>query len=191
MNCRVSTSCGGESPGCCSRPTDPSRVQHWLHRNKENRIMKECSRFQTTLLGLMLSGVAPQNCWADSVTTVVQEGGYVPSPMDPGWQVYVGAVIGVIPFIIATYEFGKRVIIQRRCNVCGGSGLVLKGKYYKKCVACGGFLPWLGWRMFFFSSPGNGSPVMPPMNQKNKLFYSVPPARSKEEVEEEVEEKEQ
>lgn len=180
MSCRISSSCGVESPGCCSKPVDASRLSHVHHKNIEKHTVIECVRFQPTLLGLILSGAAPQSCWAEVGATPSIEGGYVPSPMDPGWQVYVGAVIGVIPFIIATYEFGKRVIIQRRCNVCGGSGLVLKGKYYKKCVACGGFLPWLGWRMFFFSSPGNGSPVMPPMNQKNKIFYSVPPARKED-----------
>ena len=179
MRMRVfASSCGTHStckqPGCCSRDLTDSRalrMSHCLYKNLENQ---NVVRGDAVLLSLILTGGSPLCCKAG-------EGGYVPSPMDPGWQVYVGAVIGVIPFIIATYEFGKRVIIQRRCSVCGGSGLVLKGKYYKKCVACGGFLPWLGWRMFFFSSPGNGSPVMPPMNQKNKLFYSVPPPATKTE----------
>lgn len=162
--------CGRNTPGCCSR--DLERPLQRTHTRKKHEKV-ECVRISKILIGVALAESTPLCCWAHGV-----EGGtgYVPSPMDPGWQVYVGAVIGVIPFIIATYEFGKRVIIQRRCKECGGSGLVLKGKYYKKCVACGGFLPWLGWNMFFFSSPGNGSPVMPPMSQKNKIFYSVPPA---------------
>ena len=40
---------------------------------------------------------------------------YVPGPVDVGWQVWVGAIVGVIPFIIGAYEFGKRILIQRRC----------------------------------------------------------------------------
>jgi hypothetical protein len=96
----------------------------------------------------------------------------------PTWQVWVGAIVGVIPFIIATYEFSKRVIIQRRCQVCNGTGLVLRGtsKYYKKCRACGGFLPWLGWRAFLTGSLtgiANGSPVLPPEGQTS-VFYKVP-----------------
>lgn len=104
---------------------------------------------------------------------------YVPSPMDgPTWQVWVGAIVGVIPFVIATYEFSKRVIIQRRCQVCNGTGLVLRGtsKFYKKCRACGGFLPWLGWKAFLTGSLtgiANGSPVLPPEGQTS-VFYKIP-----------------
>ena len=49
-------------------------------------------------------------------------------------------------------------LIQRRCQVCGGNGLVKKGKYMKKCPQCGGFFPWISWRMFLSAnaSPGNG-----------------------------------
>jgi hypothetical protein len=39
---------------------------------------------------------------------------YKPSPVDVGWQVYVGFAVGVFPFIIGAYEFGKRILIQRR-----------------------------------------------------------------------------
>lgn len=108
---------------------------------------------------------------------------YVPSPMEgPTWQVWVGAIVGVIPFVIATYEFSKRVIIQRRCQVCNGTGLVLRGtsKYYKKCRSCGGFLPWLGWRAFLTGSLtgiANGSPVLPPEGQTS-VFYKVPESTS-------------
>lgn len=38
-------------------------------------------------------------------------------------------------------------------------------------------LPWLGWKMFLFStftSPGNGGPLLQPKGQKS-VFYSVPP----------------
>ena len=104
-------------------------------------------------------------------------------------QVYVGAAVGTFPFVIATYEFSKRVIIQRRCRVCNGTGLVLKGKsnYYKKCRECGGFLPWLGWRAFFtgsFTGIANGSPVLPPKGQTS-VFYSVTRAAAEEEREDE------
>ncbi|GBG80242.1 hypothetical protein CBR_g30607 [Chara braunii] len=71
------------------------------------------------------------------------------SGSEPSWEVAVGAVAGVVPFVIAAVEFGKRIAAQRRCHVCGGSGLVLKGRYYRKCGACGGFLPWLSWKRFF------------------------------------------
>lgn len=55
-------------------------------------------------------------------------------------------------------------IIQRRCKVCEGSGLVMKGKYPKKCPECGGFFPWVSWKMFLFSTatPGNGGEFSPP-----------------------------
>lgn len=131
---------------------------------------------------------------------------YVPSPMEtPSWEIWVGFVAGVVPFIIATYEFSKRIIIQRRCPECKGSGLVQRGRVLRKCtqvsmprkercegwflsfdvshvfsifvVQCGGMLPWLGWKMFLFSSftaPGNGGPLQQPKGQTS-VFYKVPP----------------
>ncbi|CAI9088267.1 OLC1v1022553C1 [Oldenlandia corymbosa var. corymbosa] len=39
---------------------------------------------------------------------------------------------------------------QRQCEVCRGSGLVLRAdKQYIRCPGCGGWLPWLSWRRFF------------------------------------------
>ncbi|KAL3676179.1 hypothetical protein R1sor_026127 [Riccia sorocarpa] len=43
---------------------------------------------------------------------------------DLTWQVTVGAIAGVTPFVVAGIEFSKRIMEQRRCKVCGGSGLV-------------------------------------------------------------------
>lgn len=156
------------------------------HNDIKNVEESKASKSVGRSLRAAFLGVAVMGAHFPAVALVdgLESSKYIPSPVNPGWQVYVGAAFGVIPFMIATYEFTKRVIIQRRCKVCNGSGLVRKGKYYKKCVACGGFLPWLGWRMFFFSSPGNGTPVMPPIDQKGKLFYSVP----KEEVDDQQKE---
>ncbi|KAH9575965.1 hypothetical protein CY35_01G138400 [Sphagnum magellanicum] len=68
---------------------------------------------------------------------------------DLTWQIAAGAIAGVAPFVVAGIEFSKRIIAQRRCNVCGGSGLVQRGEYYFRCGGCGGFLPWQSWRRFF------------------------------------------
>ncbi|CAO1946071.1 unnamed protein product [Urochloa humidicola] len=45
-------------------------------------------------------------------------------PPQVTWQIVVGAV-GV--------EFGKRIFAQKKCEVCGGSGLVMKNDYYVRC----------------------------------------------------------
>ncbi|XP_060211366.1 uncharacterized protein LOC132638540 [Lycium barbarum] len=72
------------------------------------------------------------------------------SDPDITWQIVVGSLAGVAPFVVAGVEFSKRIVKQRKCEVCGGSGLVLKNnKFYKRCPSCGGFLPWLSWRRFF------------------------------------------
>ncbi|XP_062206950.1 uncharacterized protein LOC133908801 isoform X1 [Phragmites australis] len=74
------------------------------------------------------------------------------APLPPAqvtWQIVVGAVAGVTPFVVAGVEFGKRIIAQKKCEVCGGSGLVAKNDYYVRCQGCGGFLPWQSWRRFF------------------------------------------
>ncbi|XP_078175391.1 uncharacterized protein LOC144569083 [Carex rostrata] len=65
------------------------------------------------------------------------------------WQITVGALAGVIPFVVAGFEFGKRIIAQKNCEECGGSGLVLRDKIYVRCQGCGGFLPWQSWKRFF------------------------------------------
>ncbi|XP_077211646.1 uncharacterized protein LOC143846918 [Tasmannia lanceolata] len=80
--------------------------------------------------------------------------GDVASAADPAraeitWQIIVGGIAGVTPFVVAGIEFGKRIVAQRRCGVCGGSGLVLRDDSYFRCPGCGGFLPWKSWKRFF------------------------------------------
>ncbi|WCJ33043.1 hypothetical protein M5689_014429 [Euphorbia peplus] len=65
------------------------------------------------------------------------------------WQIVVGTLAGVTPFVVAGIEFNKRIVAQRRCEECGGSGLVLREKEYFRCPQCGGFLPWQSWKRFF------------------------------------------
>ncbi|KAI5078195.1 hypothetical protein GOP47_0008019 [Adiantum capillus-veneris] len=65
------------------------------------------------------------------------------------WQVAVGTIAGITPFVVAGIEFSKRIAAQRNCNVCGGSGLVKRDEYYFRCYSCGGFLPWQSWKRFF------------------------------------------
>jgi hypothetical protein len=50
----------------------------------------------------------------------------------------------------------------------------------------GGFLPWLGWKMFLFGTmdPGNGSPVLPPQSQAGNMFYTVPDKKEEEKTNE-------
>ncbi len=49
-------------------------------------------------------------------------------------------------------------LIQRRCKVCNGSGLVDRRGFLRKCPQCGGFFPWQGWAQFLSATatPGNG-----------------------------------
>ncbi|KAG6596745.1 hypothetical protein SDJN03_09925, partial [Cucurbita argyrosperma subsp. sororia] len=72
-----------------------------------------------------------------------------PTQVEITWQIVVGAIAGVTPFVVAGIEFSKRIVAQKRCKECGGSGLVLMDKDYFRCPECGGFLPWQSWRRFF------------------------------------------
>ncbi|XP_044473034.1 uncharacterized protein LOC123201541 isoform X2 [Mangifera indica] len=72
-----------------------------------------------------------------------------PARVEVTWQIIVGSIAGVTPFVVAGIEFSKRIIAQRRCEVCGGSGLILREEDYFKCPGCGGFLPWQSWKRFF------------------------------------------
>jgi len=92
------------------------------------------------------------------------------------WQLWFGLWIGLSPFVIAAYEFGKRILIQRQCELCKGSGLIQKGRYARKCTSCGGFLPWQSWGQFFTSEAGNGGVVRVPKGQTS-VFYDVEAAR--------------
>ncbi|OMP04278.1 hypothetical protein COLO4_09786 [Corchorus olitorius] len=82
-----------------------------------------------------------------------------PARVDITWQIVVGTIgyfnnfyyvsTGFTPFVVAGIEFSKRIIAQRRCEECRGSGLVLRENGYFKCPECGGFLPWQSWKRFF------------------------------------------
>lgn len=116
---------------------------------------------------------------AAAATTTTTTTGYVPSPLQvPEWQIWVGSIAGAFPFVIGAYEFGKRILIQRRCRVCNGSGLVERGptRLQRKCPECGGFFPWRGWGEFLSATarPGNGGPLLAPRGQTS-VFYKVPP----------------
>lgn len=86
------------------------------------------------------------------------------------WEIWFGFIVGLSPFVIAAYEFGKRIVIQRQCAVCKGSGLVQKGRFKRKCPGCGGFLPWESWELFLSSEAGNGGVVRPPKGQRSVIY---------------------
>ncbi|CAJ2633816.1 unnamed protein product [Trifolium pratense] len=81
----------------------------------------------------------------NDVTTVVLD----PAPAEITWQIVVGTIAGITPFVVAGIEFSKRIIAQKKCETCGGSGLVFVEKNYFRCPECGGFLPWQSWKRFF------------------------------------------
>lgn len=98
-------------------------------------------------------------------------GDYVYVPPEVGPEIYAGSIIAVLPIIWATVEFTSRIRTQRNCLACNGSGLVYVTKQGtpltrpRKCWSCGGFIPWLGWKMFFLSTffdVGNGGVLQRP-----------------------------
>lgn len=74
------------------------------------------------------------------------------APVSPPPEVVAGSVALATPFFVAAVLFGERIVRQRRCPDCGGSGLVrygTGGRFWKRCAKCGGFLPWQSWKRFF------------------------------------------
>ncbi|ONK64441.1 uncharacterized protein A4U43_C07F25960 [Asparagus officinalis] len=71
------------------------------------------------------------------------------APVEISWQIAVGSIAGITPFIVAGIEFSKRIRAQRKCEICRGSGLVQDDDVYIRCPNCGGFLPWQTWKRFF------------------------------------------
>ena len=102
--------------------------------------------------------------------------------------------MSVAVFVFGAAEFTKRILIQRACAVCAGTGLVRMGggggggdgsasssspssspSRLVKCRACGGFFPWQSWGRFLSSAPGNGGPLQQPtLPRQNGVFYRVP-----------------
>ncbi|KAI3496854.1 hypothetical protein L1887_39232 [Cichorium endivia] len=85
------------------------------------------------------------------VSTVAEVSAITSDPVtaEITWQIVVGSIAGVTPFVVAGIEFSKRIVAQKKCFECGGSGLVLIEKEYIRCPNCGGFLPWQSWKRFF------------------------------------------
>jgi hypothetical protein len=100
--------------------------------------------------------------------TVQQVINYLPPEVSA--EIWIGSIVALLPVMWATIEFANRIRAQQRCAVCQGSGLVTvtktgnKLKRPRKCWNCGGFLPWLGWKMFFLSTldVGNGGVLQRP-----------------------------
>lgn len=75
-----------------------------------------------TATAIAAAAAAASGAGADAVVEATAK--YVPSPIEPGWEIWVGFIAGVVPFLIGSWEFGKRIIIQLRCPLCAGRGLV-------------------------------------------------------------------
>jgi hypothetical protein len=52
----------------------------------------------------------------------------------------VADVVGTSLSVHHHDAFDLLQIQQRQCEVCKGSGLVLKGRYYRRCGACGEYV---------------------------------------------------
>lgn len=119
-------------------------------------------------------------------TTSTSTAPYVPSPYTPGPEIWLGALLPTLVFALGSWEFGKRILIQRRCAVCAGTGLVevpfansssssspssstsssgpgqqqqpQQQQFRKvKCRACGGFFPWESAEKFFSAATRPGN----------------------------------
>ena len=107
---------------------------------------------------------------------------YVYVPPDVGIEIYVGSIVAVLPIAWGAVEFWKRIKTQQDCLLCTGSGLVYAtrsgGKLTRprKCWSCGGFIPWLGWKMFFFSTffdIGNGGALQRPSADYDEINAKI------------------
>ncbi|CAN0125719.1 unnamed protein product, partial [Ectocarpus sp. 12 AP-2014] len=108
---------------------------------------------------------------------VVEQIPYVPGDVADFDKIVIGSAACLAAYAWAAYEFGKRIVTQRACEVCKGSGLVStsrSGKQLrqpKKCYACGGFLPWESWGKFWKTNMdvGNGGVLQRPARDYDEL----------------------
>ena len=91
-----------------------------------------------------------------------------------GPEIYIGSLIAVLPIFWGAIEFYKRIKTQRECLLCTGSGLVYvtpsgnKLTRPRKCYSCGGFIPWLGWKMV-----SQQSPEIITINSKCPIYFLI------------------
>ncbi|XP_004491479.1 uncharacterized protein [Cicer arietinum] len=131
---------------CCSLPSLVSvKTRNIVTHNCSLTVRKSCdfwvknegtTRRRRTRVGVV--------SMSDVTTTFIDS-----APVDITWQIVVGTIAGITPFVVAGIEFSKRIMAQKKCEVCGGSGLVFRDKNYFRCPECGGFLPWQSWKRFF------------------------------------------
>lgn len=177
MTCRAKLATSGRlKPTVQSADHNVSTRLHTTQTLHQQRMLPAKSKLpwrEAALLVFIASGNGDVAIAADSVGGAH---GYVPSPVNIGWEIYAGAIAGIIPFAIGSYQFIARILIQRRCEKCNGSGLVERGPFLRKCPECGGFFPWQGWKQFLTSTaaPGNGGVLRQPRNQDG-VIYRIPP----------------
>lgn len=77
-------------------------INHRIEPTKTGRVVCWNEQLYTLFLSEVLAGAA----LADSATSRK----YTPVPYTPGWEIWVGAAAGAIPFFIGSWEFGKRIV---------------------------------------------------------------------------------
>lgn len=117
--------------------TTQSQSQHKaVHDRAEHRSGAVKCMLAAALL--CASSMAP--ALAESVASGPVDGAaYVPGPVNVGWQIYVGAAVAAFPFVIGSFEFGKRILIQRRCDgaLAPLFGLIAGFDVYTACSSRG------------------------------------------------------
>lgn len=159
---------------------------HYESKLKESGLKERLQAMPLVTQGLvssLLLGLSAGAAFAAEAPLDLRVAG---TSFEPGevveWQIWFGFIVGLSPFVIAAYEFGKRIIIQRQCAVCQGSGLVQKGRFKRKCPGCGGFQPWESWELFLSSEAGNGGVVRPPKGQRSVIYNVADAVNASEKV---------
>lgn len=113
----ASRPCKNTAKCCCNadyHTTDRScKHNHSVDSTEPATCRKLSPILQTTLASAsaLLTSAAAQASDITSTLIPTAASRYVPSPIEgPTWEIYVGLAAGVIPFIIASVEFGKRIV---------------------------------------------------------------------------------
>ncbi|DBB01008.1 TPA: hypothetical protein ACH3X1_000911 [Trebouxia sp. C0004] len=79
-----------------------SRTRQMAYRSK-----LPCSMQPHLCEAVLLAFIASGN---HNAAFAAESQGYVPSPVTVGWEIYAGAIAGVIPFAIGSYQFIARIV---------------------------------------------------------------------------------
>jgi hypothetical protein len=97
------------SPALEQRPAGQPSKWHAMHQVPLGAAAVAASLSMAAAASAAAEALQPEAA-ASAAAAAAAAASYTPGPVEVGWEIWAGFVAGVIPFVIASVEFGKRVV---------------------------------------------------------------------------------